>query len=56
MTFVYLLVVSQMTWSLRPIIKHPDAPWAPWGGYPPVDGGSNMFVYLIKQVAAVFSA
>lgn len=47
---VYLAVAAQLTWSLRPLIRHPDEPLALIGGR-----GSNMFTYFLENVSQLFT-
>lgn len=41
---VHVLVSCQMTWSLRPLIGHPDEPAAILGGH------GNMYTYFFQNV------
>lgn len=52
-SLLYLLVIAQMTWTLRPLIGHPetfaDQGWHFLGG-----PGGNMFTYVATEVARAF--
>lgn len=44
---LYMLVLMQMTWSLRPVIGEPGRAFSIVGGYP---GDGNMFAYFARNV------
>lgn len=47
-TSLYLAVAVQLTWTLRPFIRHPDEAFAFIGGR------GNMFTYFLEHVAKLF--
>lgn len=47
----YLAVAAQLTWSMRPIIRHPSEPDFVLFGGP----GGNMFTYFVTEVCKLFT-